>query len=334
MMNVCVTGATGFLGHYIVKLLSERGYFVHAFGRNQEKGRELEAANKNVVFIKGNLEQSDDVLKAVKGCSYVVHAGALSSAWGSKKEFYDTNVTGTIHVLKACEHHGVKRLVFISSPSIYTKEEDQYQIEESQGGWDNRLNTYIQTKLLAEKAIRTFRSHAFEKVILRPRGLFGIGDTSIIPRLMRANKITGIPVFRNGNNLVDITYVENAAYSVFVALKTPGIDGATYNITNGEPMKFKTILMMFLDEIGLKPKFLKLSYPALSKVVACLELLYRKMGIKKEPVFTRYTLMTLAFSQTLDIEKARKELGYEPLYSIEKGIQTYAEWYRKQNCGN
>lgn len=328
-MRVCVTGATGFLGKYVVELLTEKGYKVTAFGRNAVKGAELE--NDNVTFIKGNLESLRDVLSAVRGCEYVVHAGALSSAWGKEKDFYNANVKGTEHILNACERYKIKRLVFISSPSIYTRSKDQHFIKENQVAWNSELNYYIQTKILAEKAIRDFKTSTFEKVIIRPRGLFGIGDTSIIPRLMRANKVIGIPVFNNGDNFVDITYVENAAHSIWLAMTVNGIDGAIYNITNDEPMAFKKILSIFLKEIGQKPRFLKLYYPVMSKIVGGIEWFYKIMKIKREPVFTRYTLMTLGFSQTLNIEKAKNELEYKPVYTIEEGIKKYAKWYRKQN---
>ncbi len=329
MARVCVTGATGFLGKYVVELLTEKGYQVHAFGRNAVRGRELE--NDHVKFIKGNLESLSDVSKAVRGCAFVVHAGALSSVWGAKKDFYSANVKGTINVLKACEKYKIKRMVFVSSPSIYTRNRDQLFINESQVAWNSQLNDYIKTKILAEKAIRKFDTSTFEKVIIRPRGLFGIGDTSIIPRLMHANKKIGIPIFNNGENLVDITCVENVAYSIWLALTAEGINGAVYNITNGEPMAFKKILYMFLDEIGLEPRFLKLNYPFMVKAAGCMEWFYKKMNIRKEPIFTRYTLMTLGFSQTLNIQKAKKELGYEPVYSIQEGIKKYAKWYRDQD---
>lgn len=328
-MRVCVTGATGFLGKYVVELLTEKGCKVTAFGRNADKGAQLK--NDNVTFIKGNLESLLDVSLAVRDCEYVIHAGALSSSWGPEKDFYNTNVKGTENVLKSCEKYKIKRLVFISSPSIYTRNKDQHFIKESQVAWNSKLNYYIQSKILAEKAINNFKTNTFEKVIIRPRGLFGIGDTSIIPRLMRANKVTGIPVFNNGDNSVDITCVENVAHSIWLAMTVTGLDGSVYNITNGQPMAFKKILSLFLKEIGQKPRFVKLNYPVMSKVVGGIEWLCKIMAIKREPVFTRYTLMTLGFSQTLSIEKAKNELGYEPVYSIEEGIKKYAKWYREQN---
>ena len=188
----------------------------------------------------------------------VVHAGALSSAWGAYKDFHEANVLGTINMLKACTIHGVKRLVFISSPSIYTSKIDRLNIIEEDLDLNSQLSYYIQTKLIAEKVIRQWSKGGFQKVIIRPRGLFGIGDTSVIPRLMRANAKSGLPLFNNGDNLVDITYVENAAHSIFLAMTVDGIDGGIYNITNGQPMTFKSILELFFESINMEAKFIHL----------------------------------------------------------------------------
>ncbi len=326
MIRICVTGATGFLGGYLVKLFKEKDFYVVAFGRNEVVGKKL--TDKNVIFIKGHLENQEDVNKAIRNCDYVVHAGALSSVWGDYETFYNSNVQGTIHILEACGNYNVKRFVFISTPSIYTVKQDRFNISEEDFDEKNDLNNYIKTKILAEQTINKWSKGNFEKVIIRPRGLFGIGDTSVIPRLMRLNARVGIPLFNQGENLVDITYVENVAHSIFLASTVDGIDGGIYNITNGEPMRFKTVLAMFLDNIGSKPKFIHMKFNGLFKVVSLIEAVYKSLHIKKEPIFTRYTLLTLGFSQTLNIDKAREELGYEPLFSLKEGIEIYGNWYR------
>lgn len=329
MSRVLVTGATGFLGGYVVRLLEDKGYEVIAFGRNHEKGRLL--TSDTVTFIQGDLRCLADVMKASKDCDYVIHSGALSTVWGRWKEFYDINVVGTKNVLKACEHHHIKRLVFVSSPSIYSSPCHKEGIKEEDYDPENDLNHYIKSKILAEEEIHNYHDDSFEKVIIRPRGLFGVGDTSVIPRLLDANEKVGIPLFNKGNNLVDITYVENVAHSLLLAITTSDIDGEVFNITNGEPMKFIDILDMFLSKISRKPKYLKLYFKPIYALVWAIESVYCLFKITKEPLFTRYTLTTLGFSQTLDIQKARTRLGYSPLYSIEEGIDIYAKWFNKQH---
>ena len=261
--TVLVTGATGFLGEYLVRRLVKE-YRVLALGRNQEKGRGLEAYG--AVFCPGDFTDRESCASYFEGVDYVIHAGALSTVWGKWEDFYQTNVVGTHLVAALCLVKGIRRLVYVSSPSIYTGREDQYQIREEQAPRQNNLNYYIKTKLMAERVIRKWEKRGLETVILRPRGLIGIGDTSLVPRLLRANGKTGIPLFRNGRNLVDITSVENVALACELAMKAPGASGKVFNITNGEPMAFGRILEQFLAAIGEKPRYLRLPFGAVYAV--------------------------------------------------------------------
>lgn len=164
---------------------------------------------------------------------------------------------------------------------------------------------------------------------MRPRGLFGVGDPSIIPRLIRANAKIGIPLFNNGRNIVDMTCVENVAYALRLCLESPNAVGNSYNITNGEPKPFKEILETLFNSLGVQPNYLKLNSEVLYALSCLIERLYKIFRIYKEPIFTKYGICTLAYSQTLDISKARNELNYVPQMTLQEGIMKYAEQYNK-----
>lgn len=287
MAKVCVTGgATGFLGGYLVRLLEEKGYNVVAFGRNEDKGNALES--ESVTFVNGDLKNLTDLLMATSECDYVIHCGALSSAWGGPyEEFYEANVVGTKNVMDACRINRIKRVVYVSTPSIYTSPPAHKQdIKEEDYNKDNNLNNYIKTKLMSEALVKEAKYSHIEKVIIRPRGLIGgVGDPSLIPRLLRANHKVGIPLVNEGKQLIDITCVENVAYSLFLAMTVKEADGHTFNITNGEPMPFKEILSMFLKGIEVKANYLRVSYSLLSKIVAISEWLHRHLPMKKKNRF-------------------------------------------------
>ncbi len=325
--TVLVTGATGFLGEYLVRRLVKE-YRVLALGRNQEKGRGLEAYG--AVFCPGDFTDRESCASYFEGVDYVIHAGALSTVWGKWEDFYQTNVVGTHLVAALCLVKGIRRLVYVSSPSIYTGREDQYQIREEQAPRQNNLNYYIKSKLMAERVIRKWEKRGLETVILRPRGLIGIGDTSLVPRLLRANGKTGIPLFRNGRNLVDITSVENVALACELAMKAPGASGKVFNITNGEPMAFGRILEQFLAAIGEKPRYLRLPFGAVYAVAEGLEWAYRTFGLSGEPPLTRYTVCTLGYAQTMDIRRAKEILSYEPEKTLAESIREYGIWWREQ----
>lgn len=324
MSRILVTGAYGFLGKYVIRELTAHGYDVIAFGRKQDKLEELRG-DKVELFV-GDFCKPEEIAEAVQGADAVIHAGALSTVWGRRSDFMETNVRGTRNVLCACAAAGGKRLVFVSSPSIYAGRCDRYAIKETEYNPANQLNYYIESKILAEKILRT--QTKVPCVIVRPRGLFGIGDSSIIPRLIKANRKFGIPLFRGGHNLVDITCVENAALALRLALESDMAPGRTYNITNGEPQEFRAILEELFRKLHEKPHYLRIPLAAMYCFAGLLENTYRQFHLQGEPPLTRYTICTLGYSQTLNIEAAERELGYEPAISLREGIQNYAAYVR------
>ena len=325
MKKVLVTGATGFLGKYVVDELVQHGYQVRAFGRNSKVGRSLE--NSSVSFFQGDLTKADDVLEACKGMDLVVHAGALSTVWGPWEDFYQANVLGTKYVLEACRQTGIQRLVYVSSPSIYAAPKDQLAIKESDAPEENNLNNYIRSKLASEKLFKDYPD--VPSIILRPRGLFGIGDTSILPRVINLSQKIGIPLIGDGRQLMDMTCVENVALAIRLALEAPEAKGEVYNITNGEPRAFRDLLEESLTGLGYPIKYRKIPASLISGIASSLEFLYKTLNLKGEPPLTRYTYYLLRYSQTLDISKAERELGYRPKINISEGIEQYVQDYRK-----
>ena len=325
MKTVLVTGATGFLGKYVIEELAEHGYQVRAFGRNSKVGRSLE--NSSVSFFKGDLTKADDVLEACKGMDLVVHAGALSTIWGAWEDFYHANVLGTKYVLEACRQTGIQRLVYVSSPSIYAAPKDQLAIKESDAPEENNLNNYIRSKLASEKLFKDYPD--VPSIILRPRGLFGIGDTSILPRVINLSQKIGIPLIGDGRQLMDMTCVENVALAIRLAIEAPEAKGEVYNITNGEPRAFRDLLEESLTGLGYPIKYRIIPASLLSGIASSLEFIYKTLNLKGEPPLTRYSYYLLRYSQTLDISKAERELGYHPKISISEGIEQYVQDYRK-----
>lgn len=325
MKKVLVTGATGFLGKYVVEELVEHGYQVRAFGRNRTIGQSL--VNASVTFIQGNLTNQEDLTKACQEMDMVVHAGALSTVWGPWEDFYQTNVLGTKYVLEACREAKIERLVYVSSPSIYAAPRDQLDIKESDAPQENRLNNYIRSKLASEKLFKDYPD--VSSVILRPRGLFGIGDTSILPRVLNLSQKIGIPLIGDGRQLMDMTCVENVALAIRLALETPQAAGEVYNITNGEPRAFRDLIEETLRGLGYPIRYRKISAPLVSVISSSLEFIYKNLNLKGEPALTRYTYYLLRYSQTLDISKAECDLGYRPKITISEGIEQYVQDYRK-----
>ena len=251
----------------------------------------------------------------------------LCQRFGPWEDFYQTNVLGTKYVLEACREAKIERLVYVSSPSIYAAPRDQLDIKESDAPQENRLNNYIRSKLASEKLFKDYPD--VSSVILRPRGLFGIGDTSILPRVLNLSQKIGIPLIGDGRQLMDMTCVENVALAIRLALETPQAAGEVYNITNGEPRAFRNLIEETLRGLGYPIRYRKIPAPLVSAISSSLEFIYKNLKLKGEPALTRYTYYLLRYSQTLDISKAECDLGYRPKITISEGIEQYVQDYRK-----
>ncbi len=146
-MKVLLTGATGFLGKYVIEELEENNYEIIAFARNEKIGKELEEKYKNTKFYKGDFTNLEDLEKINEKIDFVIHAGALSTVWGKWEDFYKTNVLGTENILKFCRARKIKKLVYISSPSIYASDKNQILVKEEEAPKENNLNFYIKSKI-------------------------------------------------------------------------------------------------------------------------------------------------------------------------------------------
>ena len=325
METVLVTGAYGFLGTYAVRELRENGYRVIAFGRDPEKLARL--AGENTLLYQGDICHPEEIAKACAGADYVIHCGALLKGWGRREDFIRTNVGGTRNVLAACEQNGVKRLVHTSSPSVYPLQ-NSLHLTEADYNEKNHLNYYIESKILAEKLVRSQTKVPY--AIIRPRGLCGIGDRNMLPVLIRANETVGIPMFRNGEVLADLCCVENVALSLRLCMEKEEALGQVYHITNDEPTRMKDLADEMFTALGKKQKSLRIPFFAAYGAAGLLEGIYKLFGIwDKAPALTRYNVCTLGRSQVFDITKAKTELGYRPKVSLHEMIRAYASAYQE-----
>src|SRR5262249_4414951 len=135
-------------------------------------------------FVQGDLSDAAFARRAVQGMDAVIHCAGLAGTWGPYQEFYRANVLATRNLLEACKDHGVKRLINISSPSIYFDYKDQFDLREDFVP-PRFSNAYAQTKFEAERLMSSYHSPQLETVSLRPRSVIGRGDQNVLPRLVR-----------------------------------------------------------------------------------------------------------------------------------------------------
>jgi len=329
-MRVLVTGGTGFLGRHLVWRLADAGHDVVFTGRDESKAREVTArASRPVVFTAlahGATDAAGRLHAAAAGTDAIVHCAALSSPWGRRADFQAANVRATRDVLAAAHARGIARLVHISTPSLYFEFRDRLDIREDEP-LPPPVNDYAATKREAERLVR---ESGVPSVILRPRGIFGAWDETLLPRLLRLLRRRRFPLFNGGQALIDLTHVDNVVDAIELALAfdAPSPD-AVFNISNGQPRRAIDLFGELARTFGLhwQPRHVPLPV-GLALARAC-ELAGR-VARGWEPPITRYSVGTVAYSQTLDLRRARERLGYVPRVDIDDGIARTAAWMRAE----
>lgn len=327
MKKVLVTGGTGFLGQKLALRLHSLGQDVTILGRNLIIGDRLQQLG--LKFLPVDITNSDAILSVMSGQEDVFHCAALSSPWGREEEFYKTNVIGTRNIIESCFTHHVRRLIYVSTSAVYFNLTHRFNIKETDNLAQNIIHPYIKTKQLAEQEINRGFQQGLPVISIRPRGIFGPGDTVIFPRLLKVSETTGIPLINGGKAILDMTYIDNVIDGLLLCQTAPNQQlGNYFNITNGEPTELLILLEKLSQKLNISLKFKPLPYAIAYTLATGMEWFYQSFLPNREPALTRYTLGLLAFSQTLDITSAKIQLGYKPQISIEQGLDEFVRYWK------
>jgi nucleoside-diphosphate-sugar epimerase len=315
-MKILVTGGTGFLGQHLTRVLLMAGHTVSMMGR--EFSQVQSSLRKEAVPIICDLRDKNAVKQACRDMDAVYHVGALSAAWGRRADFFAINVEGTRAVVEGCREHHVKRLIYVSSPSVVFMGADQQNVTEALPYPRRFVSVYSLTKKLGEDLVNAAGSE-LETVIVRPKAIFGPGDRTLLPQLIAAARRRRLPQIGDGRNLVDLTYVENVAAALLLALNADAATGKTYTITNDEHILLWEVIRKVLQEIHLSTQLRQIPLSVALAAAATMEARAALTGT--EPLLTRYSAAILARTQTYDITAAKRDLGYAPSISVATGIE-------------
>ncbi len=328
-MKILVTGGGGFLGQALCRGLVERGHEVVSFNRGHYPALDALGVQQR----QGDLADMDAVSGAMEGAEAVFHCGAKAGAWGSYASYYEANVTGTFNVLLACARHGVGRLVYTSTPSVTHR-----KTRPVEGGTADTVPygegfkaPYAETKTLAEKEVLAANGRPVRNggrlatVALRPRLIWGPGDQQILPRLVERAQAGRLRFVGGGDNLIDTTYIDNAAQAHFDAFEHLAPDaacaGRAYFISNGEPMPTRRIVNALLEAAGAPQVEGSIPFALAYAIGAACETLWPLLRIKGEPPMTRFLAEQLSTTHWYSMEPARRDFGYVPRVTIAEGLE-------------
>jgi nucleoside-diphosphate-sugar epimerase len=327
-MKALITGATGFLGGALARRLHALGWDVTAQGRDPAALKALEA--QGIRAVQANLEDAQAIVNACRDREIVFHSGALANDWGRPEVFYNANVLGTRNVIRGCQEHYVKRLVHVSTPSIYFRFVPRNNVKESDP-LPPPVTEYARTKRLAELEVDKAFAAGLPTVTIRPRAIFGPGDRTILPRLINRLQRGILRIIGDGQNLADMSYIENVVDALLLCADSPNYTlGKKYNITNGEPVRLWEMVEKLCQRLDLKYPTQRLPYPFVDKVAGVMEFVARLLPGQPEPPLTRYSVAMISLTTTLDITAAKNDLGYKPRVSNEAGFEKFVEWWKSK----
>src|SRR5881398_2355591 len=240
-MNALVTGGAGFIGSNLVNALVERGDDVRVLD-NFSTGNRANLEGLEVEVVEGELRSYERVHAAVRGIELVYHLGALGSVLRSLQDPLTSsavNVEGTLNVLLAARHEGVRRVVFSSSTSVYGLSRELPTLESTP---PDPISPYGVAKLAAERYCISFSRvyHSFETVVLRYFNVFGPRQSphsqyaAVVPLFIEAiDQGEPITMFGDGEQSRDFTYVANVVDATIRAADAPGANGRVFNIAAG-----------------------------------------------------------------------------------------------------
>jgi 2-alkyl-3-oxoalkanoate reductase len=318
VQRALITGGTGFLGAALARTCLREGIPVRLMGRDFSQVGALLAAGAEP--CKADLRDRDAVVAACAGCGLIVHAGALSAPWGARRDFEEINFGGTENVLAGARQYRVGRLIHISSPAVVFTGEDAIGLTDNAPYPTRFLSDYARTKKEAEDAVNAaFRIGAVAGLILRPKAIFGPGDTSLLPRLVTAARAGRLPIIGDGENRVALTYIDNVVEAIRRAMDAPeSALGQTFTIDGGEAPKLWEVIGRVLEALEIPWKPRRISLNGALAAAGLMEGVARLTG--REPRLTRYTVSLLARTQTYDTRAARELLSYVPPVSLDEGI--------------
>lgn len=326
--RVAITGATGFIGGALARRLREQGLEVLATGRNRRIGQALRTGG--IDFRPADLQNAGELITALAPADCVIHCAGQAGDWGEAELFRRVNVAGTRHLIRACHHHGIRKVIFFSTPSVYFNGEDRRRIREDELLPRRPATTYAATKLTAERELLAASGAGLRSIILRPRAVFGCGDRTFLPRVMRMARRGRLPVVGGGDALTDVTYIENLADAAQACLAAP--DDAwneVYNLSNEDPISVAEWFDRLLAIAGLHARRCTMPVWLAGAIASASELAARLPGGPKHPLMTRFAVGYLARTMTLSIEKARRRLDYRPRYDTQASFEHYARQLRR-----
>jgi nucleoside-diphosphate-sugar epimerase len=325
-MNVLVTGGTGFTGQHLVRRLLSEGHAVTVL--DLEGGPVAVALERDGArLVLGSVTDAEVVRRAVTGQELVYHlASAFRDIYAPDEVYWNVDVEGTRRVLEAAGAAGVRRVVHVSTQGVHGS------LEVVPGDEDSPIaprDYYCEAKYQAERVCQEFIDGGADVVMVRPTSIYGPGDTHGWLKLFRMVRKGRFLMIGDGRTRNHPVYVENVVDCLQRAAAVPEARGRTYLAGDAEATTLENLVRLIAETLDVEVRMLRFpSYRLAWLGAAAVELACKPFGVSP-PIFRR-RLSWFTTNRAFSIDRARRELGYEPRVGLREGLARTAAWYREQ----
>ena len=256
---------------------------------------------------------------AAEGCELAFHAAAMLGDWGRPEDFERGNVQGTANALQACREAGVRRFIHVGTEAALLAGRPLVRVDETAPLRPDSKALYSATKARAEQLVLGADGDGMETVVVRPRFVWGRGDTTLLPTMVEMVRSGRFAWVGGGRHLTSTTHVDNVIEGL-VRGASNGRPGNAYFVTDGDPVVFREFVSELLSTQGVDaPTRSVPAAVAMPLAVAC-EAAWRHLPLGGRPPLTRLAVWLSAQECTIRIDKAREQLGYRPVKTIADGL--------------
>jgi nucleoside-diphosphate-sugar epimerase len=317
LTSAFVTGGSGFIGGRLVERLRTAGYEVQALARSDRAAERVSALGAEPVA--GDLADPEAMRAGAEGCELAFHAGATLGDWGEPEEFERGNVQGTGNTLQACAAAGVRRFVHVGTEAALMAGEPLVEVDETAPLRPDSPALYSATKARAEQLVLAANRDGFETIVVRPRFVWGVGDTTLLPALSEMVRSGRFAWIGGGRQRTSTTHVDNTVEGLMLAAAR-GTPGEAYFVTDGEPVVFREFVDELISTQGLAAPTREVPTWLAHGLSSAGEAAWRHLPLPGRPPLTRFAYWVSSQECTIRIDKARAGLRYEPVKTIATGL--------------
>jgi nucleoside-diphosphate-sugar epimerase len=317
MPTAFVTGGSGFVGGALIRRLVTDGWTVLALARSERSEQTVREAGAEPV--RGDLDDTGAMAAGADGADVFHHAAAKVEDFGDPADFQRVTVQGTLNALEAARSARVPRFVHVGTEAALMAGQPLVNVDETAPLRPDSPAPYPWSKAKAEQAVRDANGSGLETVVVRPRFVWGKGDTTLLPRLVAMTKAGQFAWIGGGKHLTATTHVENTVEGLVLAAER-GTPGEAYFVTDGDPVVFREFVGEMISTQGVDPPTRSVPLGVAKAVAVGSENVWKLLRRKGSPPLTRFAVWASGLECTIDDSKAREQLGYREVKTREDGL--------------